>query len=638
MRFDRKRLEGALAASPRLLHAFGAALAGAAFTGIFEHSISAVSTHLYQYRDDGIITLSHAKNLVDFGHVGVSPSGERLEGYSAPLQFLAYLFVYLCTGAGFEAYINLQTTCATFVMGAVVYTMLKGARLSGGRAFLFTLLAGWLMTGSPTFLLWHYSGMENAITHAMYLGAIAFTAAALEADRYPIALGLVYLGAALTRFESIAHIAMVATPMLLVDLWRRDWRVAKMRSVKPMAIFVVLWCSAFLCRAIYFGDLRPNTAYAQKISVSARFAQFVASPETRTLVLGDMQVFFRAHLGYLYLVAALLVAGLALARPKAAEGKLRRGYWWVAVPLLLVGIGGVHAVALGPARLDAARTVSWLTVGASLSATMAFALCARRQNWALLMPIALVGAIASGVIGRESAYHLCCGGVGIQKIARRFVAINVAEQIHRPTLLISDLGGTSFLKSFNIVDAGFLGSEILAKIQDQSLVANYIFDVAAPDYIEFHSSWSCRYEFLFRDKRWQERYEAVEESRNDWLQRNCSEAPWTRTGYWVRKGVRADSRSEERRFHDAMKSNPSVDKLRDELTRCADRSSRACLYITRTVYRFVPELRRADRLKDVLQVYQEEPESPFRNYSIAWLRSAEDGRLSSKLVESGLAE
>ena len=54
----------------------------------------------YVARDDGVITMSHGRNLVEHGFIGVGPSGERVEGYSAPVQMFAYALVYLIFGGG----------------------------------------------------------------------------------------------------------------------------------------------------------------------------------------------------------------------------------------------------------------------------------------------------------------------------------------------------------------------------------------------------------------------------------------------------------------------------------------------------------------------------------------------------------
>ena len=65
------------------------------FLAVFQRELDAVPAANYQARDDAIITLSHARNLAEYGFIGVSPSGERIEGFSAPLQFWIAWIAYL---------------------------------------------------------------------------------------------------------------------------------------------------------------------------------------------------------------------------------------------------------------------------------------------------------------------------------------------------------------------------------------------------------------------------------------------------------------------------------------------------------------------------------------------------------------
>ncbi|MBW2525913.1 MAG: hypothetical protein JRI23_17150, partial [Deltaproteobacteria bacterium] len=57
----------------------------------------------YLLRDDGVITFSHARNLVEYGAIGVDPSGARVEGFSSPLHFGIYLVAYGLFGIGAAA-------------------------------------------------------------------------------------------------------------------------------------------------------------------------------------------------------------------------------------------------------------------------------------------------------------------------------------------------------------------------------------------------------------------------------------------------------------------------------------------------------------------------------------------------------
>src|SRR5258705_14002865 len=94
-----------------------ALLGGLIFCAVFYSRYSVLSPDLYVLRDDGLITMSHAKNWVDYGFIGVSPSGGRVEGFSAPLQFLIYAVLYAVTRIGYQSYAALQTLVCTFALG-----------------------------------------------------------------------------------------------------------------------------------------------------------------------------------------------------------------------------------------------------------------------------------------------------------------------------------------------------------------------------------------------------------------------------------------------------------------------------------------------------------------------------------------
>ncbi|HVZ33760.1 MAG TPA: hypothetical protein VG963_15115, partial [Polyangiaceae bacterium] len=195
--------------SPAVWHWVGAVTAGLALSWLFERALAAVPAELWIHRDDGVITLSHARNLVDFGFVGVSPSGERVEGFSAPLQFALYAISYALTHVGYERFADLQTALGSVALGAALFwiVLLLGRR--AWLAWLGTLVAGWLLQRSATFLLWHASGMENALTHASYAATWAVLLQQLEKPNVALGWALVPLLASLSRFESILHIGPI---------------------------------------------------------------------------------------------------------------------------------------------------------------------------------------------------------------------------------------------------------------------------------------------------------------------------------------------------------------------------------------------------------------------------------------------
>ena len=87
----------------------GLLLGGALFVALFTLRYQALVPQDYTERDDGIITMSHARNLVEYGFLGVNPSGGRVEAYSAPVQMVTYAALYAAPGLSYASYARLQT-------------------------------------------------------------------------------------------------------------------------------------------------------------------------------------------------------------------------------------------------------------------------------------------------------------------------------------------------------------------------------------------------------------------------------------------------------------------------------------------------------------------------------------------------
>lgn len=92
---------------------------GAIFLLVFLASYSGIDPHLYEVRDDGVITLSVGRNLADYGFLGVSPSGPRVEASSSPAQTFIYALVYKIAQVPFDGFALDQTRVATFLLGAL---------------------------------------------------------------------------------------------------------------------------------------------------------------------------------------------------------------------------------------------------------------------------------------------------------------------------------------------------------------------------------------------------------------------------------------------------------------------------------------------------------------------------------------
>jgi hypothetical protein len=154
----------------------------------------------------------------------------------------------------------------------------------------------------------------------------------------------------------------------------------------------------------------------------------------------------------------------------------------------------------------------------------------------------------------------------------------------RPTVANPDLGAVSWHKEYNIVDLGLLGSRIIGRLNETAF-ADYLFDFAAPDFIELHGTWSKFYSDIFADSRFAGVYEPI---REEWkpctkcIDRNSA----VREGIWVRRAIKVGAHSEERELIDELARAPSLGPIRQALDHCLMDSANPvrCQYVLRSAY------------------------------------------------------
>ena len=141
------------------------ALGGILFCLLFAFALRNVPIDWYHERDDALITLSHAKNWVDYSVIGVNPSGGIVEGFSAPLSFFLYVISYGLFGTDFSTHLQIQTWVCTFLLGFISCQICR-------CNLLWTLICGLLLSRCAAFMMWHGSGMENALMHVTTAGMV----------------------------------------------------------------------------------------------------------------------------------------------------------------------------------------------------------------------------------------------------------------------------------------------------------------------------------------------------------------------------------------------------------------------------------------------------------------------------------
>lgn len=589
--------------------AFWLALAGGlVFCAVFQWRYAQIDPALFQYRDDGIITLSHARNWVDFGFIGLNPSGERIEASSAPLQLLLYALAYGLTHVGYQAFMDLQTLACSFAIGALFTSLFAQRPLFAVAA---TAAAALALTQLPAFMVWHASGMENALLHVFLLWTVAVLWGFAAAGRIDHRWVVVPFLASIVRVEAVFHVA----PLLLVFCIYWHGAVGDRRARDFLVRFIVLWALFNLARYAYFGSLMPNTAVAQGISVMGRMIELVTlSPlyldQSFALARGNLS----RHGGYLLLLALPFVV-------------FRRSGRREVLLLVLAGVLVLTAFftpfVFGPARLDVSRTTTHMALFVMVA--VAASVCQWEWRRADLYAVALAVSVVFLVheYARTSPTKACCDARDFDATRLVFERIAREQGIARATVANPDLGVLSWHKQFNMVDLGLLGSSLLPRLDDGPVRTRYLLDYAAPDVIETHGWWTCLHAPTLADPRFTARY--VEASAPGQQQLRCRDV-LVPTGTWIRRDAMRDSPSAERKLMDALAARPSVERVAEELRACQARpgsSAADCAYVARSVYRVLPEFRAQgdqDRLEALFQA------SRSKEYDLFLLRGAHDGR------------
>jgi hypothetical protein len=531
----------------------------------------------YRYRDDALVTLSHARGLADIGTVSVSVSGSRVEGYSAPVQFAVASAFYGLGGDGYQGFLDGQVIVSTLLLGASVFALLRLAVPTQPivTTALVAIVAAVPLFGTFAFFGWHSSGMENSITNALAAATVAMVAFAVRRPwALPIA-GIVTALFALTRVEFAFH----ALPVLVVAGANVVARSGAGERWRRLALLVApaasVWFAVLAVRVWYFGDLFPNTAEVQEISPAhnLRLWAEVLWPlllplgHAAFLVLRRRPIDLRAPLRSRAFAATATVgvAGAAILawRARAADelpgidplvdASLDLGLWWwagatVALALLVrprLGIveallitllvtGLCHMLVFGPARLADERVITFVLVPlVCLGASFARRLSAPR---ALLGPAPttgtavrcgaaaalLVGAFVSAVATHRtwaSRQVLCCDVSGaVDPLLVR--ASGVRQRTGMPVVSVAnaDLGLVSIAKRVNVTDLGRLGDPLLARVWRRSQESGRV-DVGV-EYLNHYATPD------------------VVELHGEW---SCAYAPWWRSD---------DFRARYRRVHD----------------------------------------------------------------------------------------
>ncbi len=501
------------------------------------YALSRVPDAWWRWRDDGVITLSQARGLVDFGHPAVSAAGERVEAASAPLQMFLASAYFRLGGSGWQRFMDVQVIACFALSGwsAMWLCRVHAPGQSWRRQLGAVLAAAVLGLTAWRSLGWFASGMENSLTVALLLLAMAATAATIaDPDNHGWLAGAAFGLAGISRVEW-AGLLLPALAATVVALRHRPKVAARVAGIAGL-----VWTMVHGWRHLVFGTFIPNSAVVQdkvevdtaalwwllgcgllvvamlsvwryprcRVTVSAVIvciaarAWWTAWRGERYAVLGVDRLVVMSVLGLVTVVAIGWMFGVG-----------RRSVWAVLTATAMVPIA--QRLLFGKARLDAERistmALPLLGVCAALVVLSAAEAVVRRADalgesprrrrggrriglGSLVVGVAAVGLGTSvWASSQDRPQSLCCSIDGYTTVLADAASIAGERGFAASIVATPDLGKLSFDKQVVVVDLGRLGDALLTQINRQrpDLVDEYLNQIATPDLVELHGDWAC---------------------------------------------------------------------------------------------------------------------------------------------------
>lgn len=583
---------------------------GIVFVVVFIWGYSYIDNNWYDYRDDGVITMSTAKNLVDFGFIGVSVSGPIVEASSSPMQFFTYALAYLFTGVNYADFSYWQTILATFIIGFLFIRFFSDKPIV---ALTVTSLSAIGLTYFYPFFEWHASGMENAITHVLFLATFYILYKSAKDNHVNFWLAIIVFFATIARLDSVYHIAM------LLVVYSVYWMVTykNLKALYFSLVVFVLWISFHSWRYYYFGDFLPNTAYAQGISMGDRIHMLLSGDSSFLKQSFNLaKEIFMKQAGWLLFAALPL---LYFFKPT------KNNVFLTLLAISIVLTSSFNPFLFGSTRIDHARTTTQMALIIFLLISMVFYASNTKKGATIVVFLLIPFSIIFYNYQEVKSYYLGWSTNGFNSVRNKFIKIAEENNIKRPTISNPDLGVMTWHKQLNDVDLGMLGSPIMAKLKNGPMMTEYYLNYGLPDLIEAHGYWVRRYcNSIFTQEEFYTLYSQVGTQYD--MKKVCSNKKNHPKIYWIRNDIVKNSSSYERKLLNDLQNNLSIERIQKELNTCKSSNSN-CSYIARTVYKFIPELREANKFDRVYVLFIKEADK-------ALLRGWKDGQAHEVIIEA----
>ncbi|NDF13132.1 MAG: hypothetical protein EB060_10020 [Proteobacteria bacterium] len=547
--------------------------------------------------------MSHAKNWVDYGFIGINPSGERVEGYSAPLQFFVYALLYAISGIDYHTFAALQTFLGTFFLGVICVGFLAREHLY--KKLLGAAFSAIMLIGSMQFLLWHGSGMENPFTNVFFALTLLLLFKSLEGGRIVWWHSAIVFCASISRIESIYYIF----PLLVLYNLFSLHRYRSLRSCLFTLLVIAMWVLFNWWRYMYFGSFTPNTAPAKDIDVWWRIVNWRQSwmemKQNYNNILIQNSVFVPVSLSFFLLLKQWNK------KDRTNKQKQSALYFVSAATALMAFMACISTFFFG---IDG--ILGSLRMSTQLAVFAAFASIMMLFYQQLMQPVLILAfaplLLSAWIADTHSTFRTTWVGYPADNTDpnyKKMIERAQQENLIRPTFATADIGSMSWRKGFNILDLAYLGSPFLAHTKHKdSINSTYFFDYMAPDFIENHGWWSCMHvNSLMRHPLFEKYY--VQADSTSYMSYNCMQI----MGIWVRRDILKDSTSRERALITDLQKNPTPGRLAREMQLCTAEKT-PCEYVVRAAYRLLPEFRERKMTTELEKVFVNTPVEIFAGY------------------------
>jgi hypothetical protein len=436
--------------------------------------------------DDAAISFAYARSIAKGLGPVMQPGDPAVEGYSNP-AWVALLIVGRWLGIfdhgnwfGVPDYVAfpklLAILCCAILFGAY-YAI---ASTLTAWPVTVTVMAGAMVAVIPSFTIWAFSGLENALFAATvgWFAAVlvrATTRGDVLLPNTAIASGLLAALAALTRPDGLIYV--LAYPLVVVTLAKGP----RLRAcaINLSAFGIPLGCF-LLWRFTTFGQLLPNTALAKGqglpglLSVARPFELIVYSgcaPALLGLALVVSALRTRPD-RKTSILALLLVFGLAI----LAYGLLRGD--WMAQRRFATPVWALGAILI------------------CVAGALVFAEATQRNRRVIVRAAAVTAIVMIVVSGYEAMLFRRNPTVPVCAVASyagwTVNAYASALNLRNAVIVTPDVGGSAMVSDLKVVDLAGLGDAEIAELWrrgDMYGLRTHILD-ARPEFIEIHDAWS----------------------------------------------------------------------------------------------------------------------------------------------------